>query len=922
MTTKTRSLLSDIQWIVLVVSTGIIIAVAGVSLMIVSRTMLAELQARSLATADEMQALLEYPLYVVDDHQAVRIAETFLASTKISGILLESTANGILLSKTGGSASTRIAKISRDISRSGLLLGKFTIAFSDEEITRTQKRFAVISVAIVLALLLANGVANRLFIAPRVGRPFKTIGAAIENISAGNYQTPVDPTPYRDVNLLVGLINAMAAKIHLKNQEQKRVEEQQSLRLLRIQKQQVALIELAKNELISQGDFEKAAAFIVQTASDVIGLARTSVWLLSDDGAHLRCVDLFDRASGRHQRGAILAAKDFPRYFEALSTERTIAAHAAQTDERTSEFANNYLIPYGITSMLDAAVRFEGKVIGVICFEQVGQPRIWQEDEIAFAAACADGLVVTQANRQKAQAEQNLRESERKTRAIFDLAFGFVGLLTPDGRVVEANRTALDFAGVNRADVIGKLFWATPWWSHSEPLQDRLKEAVQKAAAGELVRFEATHHNKNGELFVIDFSLKPVKDEAGRTVWLIPEGRDITERLRMEQERNSLNKRLLQSQKMEAIGQLTGGIAHDFNNMLSVVLGQAQLAMMGLDPKDPVCARLHTICQAAERTADLVRQLLGFARRQTTDPKVLDLNEIISGMIKILRRVIGEDIELVWVPGRQLHKVKIDPSQLDQIMANLAVNARDAIRGVGKITIETENVTVDQDYASGHPDVVPGPYVMIGFSDDGCGMDGNTLNQIFEPFFTTKPVGKGTGLGLATVYGIVRQNSGFINVYSEIDKGTTFKIYLPGTDAAESKQTCLTPSQTMPQGTETVLVVEDDDMILDLTNSILNQQGYHVVTAKNPAAAIALVENSNETIHLLITDVVMPRMSGKELALRLCQLRPALKCLFMSGYTANVIAHHGVLDEGVWFIQKPFAFAALTNKVREVLDSC
>jgi len=921
MTTKTRNLLSDIQWIVLVVSTAIIIGVAGVSLIVVSHTMLAELRARSLATANEMQALLEYPLYVVDDHQAARIAETFLASNKISGIILESSANGVLLSKTTGAASTRIAKISRDIARSGMSLGKFTITFSDEEITRTQKRFAVIAVAIVVALLLANWAANRYLIAPRVRRPFDSIGAAIENISAGNFQTPADPTPYRDVNVLVDLINAMAAKIHMKNEEQKRAEARQTSRLHRIQKQQSALIELAQNESISRGDFETSAAFIVQTASDVVGVARTSVWLLSDDRAQLHCIDLFDRAAGRHQSGAVLGARDFPRYFDALTTGRTIAANDAETDGRTIEFANSYLIPLGITSMLDATVRFEGKVIGVICFEHVGQQRVWQEDEIAFAAACADCLAVTQANRQRAQAEQSLRESERKARAIFDLAFGFVGLLTPDGRLVEANRTALDFAGVELADVVGQPFWETPWWRHSAAMQDQLRQAVRTAADGQTARFEASHLDRDGQEHVIDFSLKPVGDEGGRVVLLIPEGRDITERKRAEQEKASMQQHLLQVQKMEAIGELTGGIAHDFNNMLSVVIGHTEMAMINLDADDPMRQRLHAIYQAGQRTAGLVRQLLGFARRQTVSPVVIDLNLAISDLLKMLQRIIGEDIDLAWRPGRDLGRVKIDPSQLDQILANLAVNARDAIAGVGsKITIETQNVDIDANDCSGHPGHVPGPYVMIGVSDDGCGMDSDTLGQIFEPFFTTKPVGQGTGLGLATVYGIVRQNEGLINVYSEPGKGTSFKVYLPRVDGAGQATPATAQAQIVPKGTESILIVEDDDMILDLAQSILSRQGYHVVTAKTPAEAIDWVEKG-QVVELLITDVVMPQMNGKQLALRLGSLLPGLKCLFMSGYTANVIAHHGVLEEGVWFIQKPFNLVALANQVRTVLDA-
>ncbi|MEI7636219.1 MAG: PAS domain S-box protein [Syntrophus sp. (in: bacteria)] len=395
---------------------------------------------------------------------------------------------------------------------------------------------------------------------------------------------------------------------------------------------------------------------------------------------------------------------------------------------------------------------------------------------------------------------------------------------------------------------------------------------------------------------------------------------DITERKTAEEEKLKLQNQLLQSQKMESIGRLAGGVAHDFNNMLGVILGHAEMAMELVDPAQPLRADLEEIIKAAKRSADLTHQLLAFARKQTVSPRVLDLNETMAGMLKILQRLIGEDIHLVWRPVVNLWPVKIDPSQVDQILANLCVNARDAIAGVGKVTVETDNVTFDEAYCADHASFIPGDYVLLAVSDNGCGMDKEILDKLFEPFFTTKEAGKGTGLGLATIYGIIKQNNGFVNVYSELGHGTTFRIYLPR-HLGKAEQVCIEKSQeSVIRSQETVLVVEDELAILDLSKRMLERQGYQVLTANTPVEAIRLVEDYPGDIDLLMTDVVMPEMNGRDLAKRILSFYPSIKCLFTSGYTANVIAHHGVLDEGVHFLQKPFSLRDLTVKVRAVLD--
>lgn len=396
---------------------------------------------------------------------------------------------------------------------------------------------------------------------------------------------------------------------------------------------------------------------------------------------------------------------------------------------------------------------------------------------------------------------------------------------------------------------------------------------------------------------------------------------DITEGKQMDQEREKLKNQLFQAQKMETVGRLAGGVAHDYNNMLSVIIGYAELAMDNTKPGDRMYEDLDEILKAARRSADITRQLLAFARQQTIIPRVLDLNDTIENMLKMLRRMIGEDIILVWMPGTEQGSIKIDPSQIDQILANLCVNARDAINGVGKVIIETRNIVFDEVYCAGHDGAVPGDFIMLAVSDDGSGMDKETLNNIFEPFFTTKGIGEGTGLGLSTIYGIVKQNKGFITVYSEPGKGTTIKIYLPR-HSGRAVEPHREEARKIPSGSgETILLVEDEPSILKLAEKILRNLEYTVLSADSPTKAIRLAEDHRNAIHLLITDMVLPEMNGKDLAQKIQSVYPELKVLFMSGYTTTAIAHHTVLEEGVCFMQKPFSQKDLAVKVREALDN-
>ena len=433
--------------------------------------------------------------------------------------------------------------------------------------------------------------------------------------------------------------------------------------------------------------------------------------------------------------------------------------------------------------------------------------------------------------------------------------------------------------------------------------------------------FEAGYVGKDGTKLLAEISVSLIRDSEGKPIGFRGISRDITERKQAEEEKLSLQEQLRQSQKMEAIGQLAGGVAHDFNNLLTVIKGYSQLSLLDLKENDPLRGNIQEIEKATQRATDLTRQLLAFSRRQILDLKVLDLNVLLTDLDKMLRRIIGEDIQLVTLLSEDLGKVKIDPSQIEQVIFNLAVNARDAMPSGGKLTIETANVELDEEYAHAHISVISGHYVRLSVSDTGVGMSQEVKERVFEPFFTTKEKGKGTGLGLSMVYGIVKQSSGNIWVYSEPGHGTTFKIYLPRTEEEVDTLHEREEKDFFPGGSETVLLVEDDELVRDLANRLLKQQGYRVLDAANGEEALRVAkEHDRETIHLLLADIVMPQMGGKALADQLKILRPNVKVLYTSGYADNAIVHLGVLDPGTHFLQKPFSLKTLSHKVREVLD--
>ncbi len=525
-------------------------------------------------------------------------------------------------------------------------------------------------------------------------------------------------------------------------------------------------------------------------------------------------------------------------------------------------------------------------------------------------------ISVTRDITEQTEALEALQANEKLLTSILRTAPTAIGVVS--NRLLTAvNDRMCSMTGYSKEELLGK----NPrmlYLSDADYQDDETEKHRQTSRYGSGT-IEIRWLRKDGEAIDILMSSSPINpnNQADGVTFA---ALDISSRKHAEAERERLQAQLTQAHKMESVGRLAGGVAHDFNNMLGVILGHAEMALNRLDPGQPLFASLQEISKAAERSADLTRQLLAFARKQTVAPKVLDLNETVGSMLTMLRRLIGEDIDLAWLPGKNPASVNMDPSQLDQILANLCVNARDAIIDTGKVTIETDIAAFDEAYCRTHAGFVPGEYVLLAVSDNGCGMDSETKAHLFEPFFTTKEIGKGTGLGLATIYGIVKQNSGFINVYSEVGQGTALKVYLPRYAAKAAQAAKGDAASSEPRGNESILLVEDEPMILGMATTMLELQGYKVLPAATPGEAIRLAREHAGEIHLLMTDVVMPEMNGRDLAKNLLSLYPNIKRLFMSGYTANVIAHHGVLDAGVHFIQKPFSINDFAGKIREVLD--
>ncbi len=506
-----------------------------------------------------------------------------------------------------------------------------------------------------------------------------------------------------------------------------------------------------------------------------------------------------------------------------------------------------------------------------------------------------------------------LGEKERFHEALLDDMLTFVAVLEPNGDVVFVNNTPLKVGGFELKDVVGRKFYDAPWWTHSDEVYETVKHDIELCRNGETLVHDVQIMIADGSLMWIEYSMHPIFDDEGKVQYLVPEGRDITDRKKLEEQ-------FRRAQKMEAVGQLAGGIAHDFNNLLQVINSYSALALMRLDRDDPIHQEISHVAAAGDKAATLVSQILAFSRRQVLDMKDVDLGGVISDMMKMLQRLLGEHVTLRVLTAPDLGIVRADSGQVEQILMNLCVNARDAMRDGGTITIKTENVQLDEAFCRDREWADPGSYVMLSVADTGCGMDDDTIRNIFEPFFTTKDVGKGSGLGLSMVYGLVKQHLGLVHIHSEIGEHTTFEIYLP---VAEGAAAAGAGEEEIPAagGTETILFAEDNPEVLEVVKSVLEEAGYSLLTATNGEEAIRIFDRNADRVDMALLDVMMPKLGGRAVYEHIHESHPDLPFLFASGYSVGAIHTDFILDKGLTLINKPYEHNALLHAVRKVIGA-
>lgn len=826
-----------------------------------------------------LQESLELPLWNYNTLAIAKLGKMMMANDIVSSLVILDENENTILTESKQDEVEFVAR-NESVYYRDLPVGSIKLGLT-HKLYHQQQRHTIIVGLITISIVILSILGVVTFSVKKfIKTPLKEFSERIDSISRGHYSQDNPITPYVELEGIMKRFNQMA--VGIKNREDSLVKSNRAL-----------LLEIAERKKAEQRLSESERRYRSLNANIPVGVFRSkpSGEIISANPALLQMLDITEdeRSEPMRATDAYLREADRQRLLEKLNRDRQVRGFECQLKSPDA-------------GTIWAAISARGI-----------------EDDLGNIKYI-DGIVEDITARKLAEAAQHENVEFRKR--IYEESMVPLGVMDFETKAfIDCNQAAVsNYRFSSIAETLGKtvLDVTAPAQYDGTPSPEKLDYYTSKAITEGMVVFDWCHQRPDGEMWDAEVHLMSFQSNGRQLLQFTLQ--DITERKRTEKEKEKLQAQLTQAQKMEAIGHLAGGIAHDFNNMLSVVIGNSELAMMDITSNEKIRPQLKAIQDAAQRSSNLVRQLLAFARKQTINPVVLDINDMIAGMIKVLRRLIGEDIDLAWIPGHEVGKVKIDPSQIDQILANLLVNARDAIGGVGKVTIETNSVYLDEAYCAGHPGAVPGSYIMLAVSDDGCGMDQDTMEQIFEPFFTSKTDGMGTGLGLATVYGIVKQNNGYIYVYSEPGEGTIFKIYLPLVQLPVEQTDTEKVAEPSPGGNETVLMVEDDESILVMAQSILSQLGYTVKTARRPDKAIDIAQSCQGKIDLLLTDVVMPVMNGRELAKRIEDLIPGLRCLYMSGYTANGIVHQAVLEDGVCFLPKPFSIRDLARKVREALD--
>ncbi len=691
--------------------------------------------------------------------------------------------------------------------------------------------------------------------------------------------------------------------------EKKKEEEKQREKNERLMVERDIITSITISPFVSEGDFEGLSRFITEEIGKKLKVPRVNVWLFNEDRNQLICIDHYDLYSALHSAGYILHEEEFYYEFQELKGAKYVDAYDALEDPRTKGYASNYLIPLDIKSMLDVGIRIGGENVGVICFEYTGEKHFWDDDEITFACQVADQLALIFTIRERLKTERH-RDLLVQTVESTD-----EGILIADVNetVVYLNPAVEKITNRKKQDLLNKHLFT--FFENCLSKDEYLKD-FELLKGGKTVRKQLELVRGDKDVYTIEYSLFPLFNARKELTNIVLIFRDITNELKL------LND-LKQAQKMESVGQLAGGIAHDLNNHLMVINGYAELAERELTSDSPIISYIQEIISANKKAGSLIRQLLAFARKQILKKEVVNVNELIQNTCKMLVRLLKENIDLSFIPYESLHLIKADRNAVEVIIINLCVNANDAMPNGGKLLIETNLTTLSEEMTKGISWVSPGDFVVISVTDMGMGMDKYTMEHCFDPFFTTKELGKGTGLGLSTVYGLVQQHGGIIHVYSELGKGTTFKVYLPIIEHEqihESKEDEEEKQRAQFGGNETILIAEDEISVRSVAMRILEQAGYKVISAKDGEEAVKLILENISDIDLVILDVVMPIMGGKEVYEKIKSIRPNLPVLFSTGYSENSIHIDFVLKENYHLLNKPYGRLELLRAVRDILD--
>ena len=690
-----------------------------------------------------------------------------------------------------------------------------------------------------------------------------------------------------------------------------------------------ALLKLSETVGTWGGDVDAALARITEVASQALGVARVGVWFFDGRRESIRCADGYSRHDGSHASGEVLRRDDFPAYFSAISSERTIAAGDAAQDPRTREFADGYLAEYGIGAMLDTPIHHGGQVVGILCHEHVGGSREWTVAEQFFAASLGDFVGLALTERQRSEAQAALRASEEQLRLLTENASDLIAGSDADGRLTYLSPNHREALGLAPEGLIGSYAFDM---MHPDDVERVLGAFEAALDTGATVTARYRLARADGSWVWYEGAGRAYR--ANGRVASVVAARDITERLAAERAAKELQAQLSQAQRLEAVGRLAGGIAHDFNNLLTAILGHLEVAQSAPSVRDGSPAgealrqELGEASNAALRAAELTQQLLALGRNQAIEPEFVDVNAALDSLGRMIGRVIGEDVRLVTELAPGLPAIRIDPTQFDQVLMNLAINCRDAMPNGGVLRVETSVRELDEKFAREHVGAGTGRHVCLEVRDSGIGMDDETCSRVFDPFFTTKEPGKGVGLGLSTVYQIVREARGVIELESRLEAGTCVRILFPAM-AGEPRRAAAPvrapePARgraSSPGSGERILVVEDEDAVRRLLERALRSHGYEVVSAANGQEALARLAEPGDAPALVVSDVVMPLMGGVELARRLAQTHPALKLLLLSGYAppAPDGADSDVLRSD-HVLQKPFTTRRLLERVKALLE--